>query len=136
MSNQNHYSKILIALPKPLYAKAGLIWQISGDLIHAGFNVDEVQFFHVLVPMLFSVEPYLVLVSTEIIDLGDVTNSDRATLIRAAKSFPKSMFIVWDKQNIWTPTDNSNPDNLKIWNDFETNEITQKILRLLAHSVN
>lgn len=129
--------QILIALPKPLYAPAGLLWQISGDLIRSGFcNVIEVQFFHVLVPLLFSTEPYIVLVSAELLDLGDTTNSDRATLNRASKSFPQSTFIVWDKKQAWEPTDTPNPSNLEVWNDLETNDITKKLLLKLGHSVN
>jgi hypothetical protein len=130
-TNRPPISKILIALPKPLFAPAGVIWQISGDLIRAGYDVSEVQFFHLLIPLLFSTEPYLVLVSTEILDLEDTTHVDRATLIRAAQAFPKNISIVWDKKSLWQDTDTLNPTNLLVWKDLETNDVTKKILKLL-----
>ncbi len=124
-------TKVLICLPKPLYAPAGVIWQISGDLLRAGYHVDEFQFFHILVPQLLTNEPYLVLVSSDLLDLSDYTNTDRAAMIRTAMLLPQSSFIIWDKTRLWKPTDTPDPSNLQIWKDQETNSVTQKILKLL-----
>lgn len=135
-SRRNSISKVLICLPKPLYAPAGVIWQISGDLLKCGYDVDEFQFFHVLTPQLLNNQPYACLVSSELLDLSDSTNTDRAILVRAALLLPKSTFIVWDKMNLWEPTDSSNPTNLEVWNDLETNDITKRLLLKLGHSVN
>lgn len=129
-------TKVLICLPKPLFAPAGVIWQISGDLLKSGYDVDEFQFFHILTPQLLSNQPYACLVSSELLDLSDSAHTDRAILVRAALFLPNSIFIVWDRMNLWESTDSSNPTNLEVWNGLETNDITKKLLLKLGHSVN
>lgn len=123
---------ILICLPKPTWSPAGIIWSISGSLMKQGYNVCECQYFYLQVPQLFSSERYLALISSDLMDLNDYTNSDRATVIRAAQAFPKNIYIVWDKKQLWEPTDTANPTNLLVWTDSETDEVTKKVLKLLS----
>jgi hypothetical protein len=137
MNNKAFVSKVFICLPKPQFSPAGVIWSISGAILqHTKCKLDEYQFWHVVLPQLFNHEPYLLLVSTELLDLDDYTNCDRSILLRAANAFPQSIFIIWDKQGIWGQADSPDPSNLEIWNELETNEVTRKLLIKLGYSVN
>lgn len=132
IKNKSPISKVLVCLPKPLFAPAGINWSISGAILqNTKCNVDEYQFWHVVVPSLFNHDPYLLLVSSDLLDLNDFMNSDRSILLRASQAFSQSFFIIWDKKKLWEPTDTPNPTNLLVWTDNETDVVTKKILRLL-----
>jgi hypothetical protein len=81
---------------------------------------------------LFSHEAYLFLVSSELLDLNDYMNGDRSVLVRAAQNFSQSLYIIWDKKQLWESTDTPNPANLLVWTDLETDEVTNKTLKLLG----
>lgn len=136
MSFKNQITKALICLPKPQWAPAGVIWSISGAILqNTKCVVDEFQYWHIVVPELFNHSPYLLLVSSELLDLNDHMNTDRSILLRAAQAYPESTFIIWDKNRTWESTDTPNPTNLEVWNDLETNDITKKLLAKISHSV-
>jgi len=126
-------SKVLVCLPKPLWANAGIIWSISGAILqNTKCYLDEYQFWYLVIPSLFNRDPYLLLVSSKLLDLEDVANVDRAILLRAAQAFPTSLFVIWDKEKLWEPTDSPNPANVLVWTDPETGDVTKKILSLLG----
>ena len=132
---QSQFKKIFVAISKPLFSPAGVIHQTSGDLIRAGYKVDEFQFFHVVLPQLMTNEPYIALISADLLDLNDYMNSDRAAVIQMARLLPKSVFIIWDKAGHWELYEESSPPNILVWTDSETNVVTAKIFKMLGHSV-
>ena len=133
MSNSASIKKVFVCLPKPQWAPAGVIWSLSGSILqNTKCSLDEYQYWHVVVPSLFNHDPYLLLVSSELLDLTDYMNTDRSILLRAAQAFPHSLFVIWDKKKMFEPTDTPNPTNLLVWTDIETDMVTKKMLKLLG----
>lgn len=133
--SQSQFKRIIVAIKKPIFSPAGVIHQTRGDLIRAGFKVDEFQFFHVVLPQLMTNEPYIALIAADLLDLNDYMNSDRAAVIQMARLLPQSIFIIWDKLGRWKVDEESSPPNVLVWTDSETNMVTTKIFKLLRHSM-
>ena len=124
------YEKVLLGLPRPIWTPVACHWQITGDLNRKGFTAIEIAFFHTLLPELLTPQLYIAVIHSQLLDLEDSANCDRATLIKLSLLLPKSIFIIWDKNDSWEACETL-PKNLLVWSHTETNDITQNILKLL-----
>lgn len=134
-TNQKRFERVLLGLPYSVWAPVATHWQVTGNLARLGINAVEIHFFHTLLPEMLSTYPYIAVIHSDLLDLKDTANCDRAILIKIAELLPQSLYVVWNHSLAWEPTETPLPRNLEVWSNVQTSEVTQRILNLLGNLV-
>ena len=104
--------KVILGLEKPIWTVVASQWQITSDLRKSGFEAIEANYLHTLLPLLIDPVSYTCLLRTNLLDLDDKANCDRALIYKLCKTFPQNMYFVWDSNQKWGERSASDPNNL------------------------
>ncbi len=104
--------KVILGLEKPIWTVVASQWQITSDLRESGFEAIEANYLHTLLPLLIDPVSYACLLRTNLLDLDDKANCDRALIYKLCKTFPQYMYFVWDSNQKWGERSASDPNNL------------------------
>ena len=108
--------RILLGLPIPLGIPVAVRWELTGLLRRVHSKVDEFNYFQVMMPQMLVPCRYIAVINSRLLDLDDVTNSDRATVMNLAKLFRENTFVLWDPKGLWADSPGM-PSNLILRKD-------------------